>query len=369
MLEILVAYGREDNINDVHIDKGLAYVNMFTGEGPPVGAQTTSTRVVDPSSFSFKGPLGTAPYNCTFYWSIVGGATLDAALTCNVQGWIAFGLSNQAGGGMTNCDVVTGQVVGTNMVVADRWSTSQQAPSYDIPADPQGSLIAVDGSRVGTLTTIWWSRALNTNDAKDRPIVPGLMEVNFAINPTTDLFAYHDKNRATTYIDFINGIIPMSGATTAVVDATWDPTAYPNRFNVIPGVFEFYWNLVIPASGGTPTSVNMAIRVARIGWAALGPAASGAGLMTGADVMMVTFDPVTGAPIVDDQTCIGQSTPISDTVKGGSASFTNIAGSRNSTGMQIKWTRLLDTGDSVADIVLSSSGLVTFIVAFGDSSR
>lgn len=152
----------------------------------------------------------------------------------------------------------------------------------------------------------------------------------------------------------------------AVYDASWDGSQYLNRFDVVPGVYELYWTV---ADG---QQINFAVRARVSGWIGLG-LAQVEGRMTGSDVMLAWFDAVSGALQVDDTKALYQTTPFSDVDVGGSFSFSSMSGSRNATTgiMTVKWSRLLDTGDSVSDqIIYTDQGTSTsFIYAFGSSQE
>ncbi len=276
----------------------MTYVDLFTGQGPPIGANTVSQVRVDPTQYQFVASI--LPPYCKLFWKLTNvNTSISAAMECSNSGYIAFGFSNQNAGGMTNADMIVGRVVGTTMQVQDYWSSSQATPQLDTTQ----SLTATSGSRVGgNVTTMFFTRLLSTGDAKDYIVKPGLTECIVAFHQSSDLFIYHDRFRSTVFIDFFSGVAPAP-PTPAAIDATWNPTAYPNRFDVIPGEFELYW-----AVDSTQTQVSFAIRV--LGkWAAFGPASSSAGLMTSSDPMMAYFD-ATGAPVIEDQFSVSISTPV-----------------------------------------------------------
>jgi hypothetical protein len=92
VLEILVAYGLDDNTNVRHSgacqrvffsflflmfcskkkkDAALGYVDFFTGLGAAPGGATTSTQRVDPSQYQFRATL-MVPF-CKLWWSLING--------------------------------------------------------------------------------------------------------------------------------------------------------------------------------------------------------------------------------------------------------------------------------------------------------
>lgn len=259
---------------------------------------------------------------------------------------------------MTNADIWVGYVVGSSMVIEDRWSTSQATPALDATQD----LTNMKGSRVNGVTTMMFTRKLTTNDVKDRPIAGGLMECLIAFG-SSDVLGYHDKNRATVYVNFQSGVAVGNVAVPpAAIDTAWNPASYPSRVDVFPGEFELYW-----AVSADKSSVSFAVRSTSTGWVGVGVALDPAGRMAGSDIMLATFD-ATGNPLIDDQLAVGASTPITDSIKGGKNSFTAMSGSKNATGMTVKWTRAFDTQEPSADVAIPATGKVTMVVAFGSTA-
>jgi hypothetical protein len=68
----------------------------------------TSTVRIDPAAYTYSATL-LAP-SCKLYWSIVG-STFNGGLECQTLGWVAFGLTNQAGMAYVYCPVVVVVVV------------------------------------------------------------------------------------------------------------------------------------------------------------------------------------------------------------------------------------------------------------------
>ncbi len=356
VLEILVGYGENDNPQDKHKDAALGYIDMFTGLGPPIGAQTVSTARVNPANYQFVASI--LPPFCKLWWKLINSnASISAAMECLNQGYLAFGITNQAGGGMTNSDMWIGRVTGGTMTVSDYWSANQGTPTLDTVQ----SLTATSGSRVGGNTTMFFTRLLNTGDSKDYVIKPGLTECIVAMHATSDLLIYHDRNRATVFIDFFSGTAPTAPAP-AAIDTTWNPAAYPNRFDAVPGVYEIYWMV-----DGAAKAINFAVRVQGATWAGLGPSKTSAGAMSGSDPMVAYFD-AAGNPVIEDQWSVSISSPVADTNKGGKASFTAMSGSLNATGLTVKWTRSFDTLDASTDNAISLSRPVTLVLAWGTGS-
>ena len=85
--------------------------------------------------------------------------------------------------------------------------------------------------------------------------------------------------------------------------------------------------------------------------------------------MMAYFDSTSGAPIIEDQYSVSLSAPVADTNRGGVASFSQMGGARNATGMTIKWRRAFVTGDAANDNPLSTTGDTTFVLAWGQSAQ
>lgn len=147
----------------------------------------------------------------------------------------------------------------------------------------------------------------------------------------------------------------------ATIDATWNASQYPNRFDAVRGVFEVYW-----AVDAARQNVDFAIRVLGF-WASFGPARTSSGLMISSDPMMAYFDG-NGAPVIEDQFAVSLSAPVADVNRGGQASFSALAGAANATGMTIKWRRALNTNDVATDNPISATGSTSFVLAWGSSA-
>ncbi len=276
------------------------------------------------------------------------------SLQCFNTGYIGVGITNQLGKGMNASDIWIGAVSGGVMAVRDYWTDIESVPN---PDNTTQDLTAVSGSRVSGKTTMMFSRKLDTGDVRDRAIVNGTMEMIIAFS-YSDSLIYHGLNdREIFYVNFFSGVGGQQPPPVAPIDPTWIPINYPARLDVFPGQLELYWRI-----NEANNTINFAIRCT-LGWVGFG--ISGDGTMVGADMVLGYFDAANN-PVLQDSYSPGTSTPVNDVSRGGTFDLTEVSGSRNASGMTLKWTRSIFAADTNDRAI--PTGPVTVVLAFGPDS-
>jgi hypothetical protein len=102
----------------------------------------------------------------TVYWNYVGADSIRVAFSLPGTAWVGLGL----GASMTPADIVFGWVNGDGTFnVGDRWSFSNY-PHLDEAVGGTDDLTNVYAEQVNGITTVWFTRKLNTGDNRDQVI-------------------------------------------------------------------------------------------------------------------------------------------------------------------------------------------------------
>ena len=171
----------------------LSACSILTACGGPSANPTTtlplSSSVPATSSGSLSFPSGKY-VNSTTYSGVftlaytVNGANISIGLKAKTVGWIAIALGNPHG----NSDVMIGYVSNGQVTLLDSYNASE---SGNHPIDPNNDLLNISGSETGGITTIEFTRALNTGDKLDLPLVEGDNVVTWAFGASDDVTQEH----------------------------------------------------------------------------------------------------------------------------------------------------------------------------------
>lgn len=141
----------------------------------------------NPASYNSSYVLNPAPNDYTIYWTVENNQ-INIALVVNTQGWVGFGIAEPTSGGMAGSDILTLYFADSGVLsYDDRYTFSETLPVVDqcnnwiLNSGQQTS----DGHSVFELT-----RALDTGDPQDRPIVPGENRIIWAFG-STNVLSYH----------------------------------------------------------------------------------------------------------------------------------------------------------------------------------
>ena len=134
--------------------------------------------------------------------------TVTISLRAQTLGWIGFGLSES--GHMLGSDIVTAAVVNGQPRVEDRFCEWSPYPFNGVlpQQDKCNNWNVLCASEEDGYTQVVMTRALDTQDNADRPIVNGDMWVVFAWG-STDTIVYHGPYRGTTSINFFGDYEPF----------------------------------------------------------------------------------------------------------------------------------------------------------------
>lgn len=89
-------------------------------------------------------------------------------------GWVSLGIADNPS--MKNADYITGWVIGANTYLYDTWSIGESLPPADTERGGKNDVTLVRGEEKGGVTTIVFSRLLDTGDkVADTAIVNGEM--------------------------------------------------------------------------------------------------------------------------------------------------------------------------------------------------
>ncbi|KAL3920924.1 MAG: hypothetical protein SGPRY_005079, partial [Prymnesium sp.] len=150
-------------------------------------------------------------------WTVNGAypsGSISIMMQARTQSWVGFGLrpfssNTSAGGsgnGMVDVDIYMGMVKDGEVLTSDSWSVSPEAPLDDATNGHTNDIYDVGGREENGITTIWFSRALVTEDTWDYDINPGVAyPIIFAYcRKDVDSFTlYHGPTRGFDHIIFI----------------------------------------------------------------------------------------------------------------------------------------------------------------------
>ncbi len=171
----------------------------------------------------------------------VDAATSTIAMGLEVQGsgWVAFGVTNQNGGGMTNADITFCSLTAG---CTDRWSSQRATPAIDSVQNIAAASVSRPSPGV---TRASWTRSLSTGDtAQDRDIsLAQQMEIMVAYQASSDSDAFKHTAKTIAYVNFGSGAVPSPGGST-VSTVQINPLDYDNSITVLLGQCGIYWKII-----------------------------------------------------------------------------------------------------------------------------
>ena len=333
----------------------------------------TSTDNTTCSQFAFSASfLPDAAFRNPQYricWTITANTTIEMIVQARTNGWVAWGIGNQNGGGMSgNADIYMGFYNSSNQMEAlDMWSNENLSPPRDAV---QNVLPGYTGYRAQGTTALRFRRLINTGDAaNDRIITPGILEIIVAMGSDDNTNAKH-RDAAIGYVDMFTGAGSPPGSATSSTQRI-DPLQYQFSASLL-GDCKLWWKLI---NGNV--SISAALECNTNGWIAFGFSNQAGGEETKKkerkDFSFLTLGGMTNSDMVigrvvgtamqvQDYWAAVQSTPTLDTTQ----SLTNTSGSRVNGTTSMWFTRRLDTGDSRDFRIVP--GLIECIVATHASS-
>lgn len=160
--------GQEEPSSGVTEEDGV----LSNSDGTSNGSQAPDVEWVADGVIS-PGEYGAAIDQGTYrlYWRQSDGL-IYVGMEARTEGWVAVGI--QPGRAMDEADLVIGRIVGGEVVVTDEYSSGMFGPhGPDTDFGGSDDIIDVGGSEADSVTVIEFSRALDTADSYDNPLVPG----------------------------------------------------------------------------------------------------------------------------------------------------------------------------------------------------
>jgi len=154
----------------------------------------------NPANYNSSFILNSGPNDYTIYWKIFN-ETIQIALVATPLSWVGFGIGEPNGNGsMLGSDIVIATVSNDgSFVVNDMYSLEKDSyPSIDHCND----WTIISGQQT-TSTIFEISRALNTGDFQDRPIVSGQNIIIWAFGIDDVLTLGHRNNSRGAFFDFV----------------------------------------------------------------------------------------------------------------------------------------------------------------------
>lgn len=163
-------------------------------------------------TLSATDPLRAAEYNheltvkkMTFAWSL-NGENIDIKISAKTTGWVAVGFNPSDK--MKDANIIIGYVKKGKVVIIDDFGTKKYAHKRDKKLGGQDNILQRSGSESGGITTLEFSIPLNSEDSKDRVIIPdGDTTVLLAYGAGRDSFRAKHKFRAVRTVNLTSGAI------------------------------------------------------------------------------------------------------------------------------------------------------------------
>eukprot|EP00667_Euglena_gracilis_P005098 EG_transcript_5132 len=286
------------------------------------------------SNATISGKYSTGDFSLS--WVISQSTYIRFTITKVTSGYVAIGFSDRAAR-MGPADAYAGWVDGSGQAYAVDFSTNSDQTIND--PDPQQDVTNVTGSRDGSgRLNVSFSRRLDTQDAQDRVIGSGNMNVIFCWHPTAPtLLQGGRKLNIVQHLDY--------GTTTinffATVSAPSTPSTPTTTVNGVPlqtagfcnGKFCLTWYL-----GGASIGFKMDIQAR--GYVSIGFADS-TGVMGPADAYAGWVDSNNNVNVIDFSTTGQHDINAPDSIQ----NVANVSGSFTNGVLSITFYRALNTND------------------------
>jgi hypothetical protein len=146
---------------------------------------------------------GTFENFMTVFWSATD-SEIYFALQANTTGYVAIGI--EPGLIMTDVDLIYGSVNGSDISVADAYSSSLMTGSIQNDTALGGTfdVLEYSVSEVGGVTTFEFRRLLDTGDSKDNAISFGEIDIIWSSHSSDD-FAKKPSHQGSAELDIVSG--------------------------------------------------------------------------------------------------------------------------------------------------------------------
>lgn len=137
------------------------------------------------------------PDSLFMWWAPLSptATSINMTFQCLCTGWFAFGIGSNTPATMVGADVIMMRVVNGTGEAIDSYSNGYALPV----ADTVSNVVLLSASESNGVSTISIRRPLGTASPQDQPFaIAESMGVIGAFSPTSDRFAYHGINRAST---------------------------------------------------------------------------------------------------------------------------------------------------------------------------
>jgi len=261
-------------------------------------------------------------------------------MTYTGTGWLSVGFTTETG--MKNSDVYVGWVTGDQVYLYDGYVNGMARPSRDEKIGGNSSVVDITGSEVNGVTTISFSRKLNTSDIYDFQIGLGTKAYVMWAHAAKDGVPSNDiidiRKNAQAGQELYELLVP----TEPIVIVS------PGRFSLLKGLMTVKWSL-----SQDKKSLDFVMEGKTNGYISVG--FNDRPRMSKADYVLGWVDDVTNVTYAVDAYC-ADKIKSDDTFTGGKQSIYNVSGSQSGGKTVIRFSRLIDTGD-LLDRKLSGPGL------------
>jgi len=234
--------------------------------------------------------------------------------------------------------------------IFDYYVAAYTRPTLDPPTSQSLTLIKANFTAETNLTSVEFSRDLDTGDEFDRVIM--LNETTtfiWALNPNsipddfgTPFFKHTSKGVVALNLSEASQCTPPKNKT--------------HSFTNADGTYTAEW--IISQEDQT---IQFTLTAATTGWVGIGFGAD----MTKADIYVGWIYP-NGSVTMTDRNSKAFAMPLPDTAQGGEDNVLNVKVNKNNGLTSITFTRLLDTGDSLDTVILP--GTISVLWAYGSNN-
>ncbi|KAK9701645.1 hypothetical protein K7432_011622 [Basidiobolus ranarum] len=234
----------------------FVFLSFAYADTPPIAYTPVSSANVELSKYTSSVVL--MPDKYTIHWRVDQQSqppSITILLQVKTTGWVGFGFSDPATGGMPGSDIVTASTTKNDTyfttVLTDRYAVKKDDPPPDNCQSytPNFGYQTTDGQ-----TMVEFTRPLNTSDPQDRVVTSGSVSIVYAFGDDgmTDV-SYHGNNRGYTEVTFYSG--NSTDASNLVPDAqTFNYTTAPFKLSAEPTLYSCTGFVFDPLANSTNTT-------------------------------------------------------------------------------------------------------------------
>jgi hypothetical protein len=140
------------------------------GDSDKGGQQTAESASEKPAMAAREGYQIVEVNGITFEWK-TSGDVLEGVMEADTDGWIAVGFDPSKG--MQDANIIIGYVEDSAVFIRDDFGTWFTSHGDDEELGGTKDVSILGGSEIGGKTVIEFSIPLNSQDTKDKPLIPG----------------------------------------------------------------------------------------------------------------------------------------------------------------------------------------------------